>query len=40
MSAISRLLAGHATDVDSLLTMQHSAFLELRDRAERSLMNG
>jgi DNA-binding transcriptional MerR regulator len=37
LSSITRLLAGHATDLDRLLAMQHSALLELRGRAERSL---
>jgi DNA-binding transcriptional MerR regulator len=37
LASITRILAGHATDLDRLLAMQHSALLELRSRAERSL---
>jgi DNA-binding transcriptional MerR regulator len=37
LSSIAGLLAGHATDLDRTLAMQHSTLLELRDRAAHGL---
>lgn len=37
LTNVAKLLAGHATNLDSLLAMQHSALQDLRGRTERSL---